>query len=465
MFSKAAVLIYSRCAQLEVSSCATRFLRFQRSVHTSGLHLSRFGRASVSLASDSLWLTLPGSEPQNHVFPYVWLRDSDPQLIHPQTRQKLHSSADIPIDVKPVDVRVSEDGKEIILKWNDESLTDSSFPWPKSTSFSIDFLQRQADPNGVRTHHHDVTPAPWTRMALETSNGLYLEYDNVMKTDEGLLLAVSRLTSYGILFISGVPSKNTSDEAAELPKLAERFGRIRDTFYGRTWDVMSRGTDSRNVAYTDLNLGLHIDLLYFESPPRYQILHMLRNRGVTGGASIFSDGFRAAYRLKEVDREAFDTLCVEPIAFHYMNDGHHLYQEHPTIQLAPPGSHAYDGKDGEPVVQYVNYSPPFQAPLPLATAQNPKFLPALKKFSSLLAKDDGLFECRLGEGTAVIFENRRVLHGRREFVNTIKKPWNQVGEAEEGTRWLKGCYIEAEGILDRLNTLSDRQLRRGIDSA
>jgi len=55
---------------------------------------------------------------------------------------------------------------------------------------------------------------------------------------------------------------------------------------------------------------------------------MLRNRGVTGGASMFSDGLRAAYALKEIDREAFDTLCAEPVAFHYINDGHRLYQEH-----------------------------------------------------------------------------------------------------------------------------------------
>lgn len=462
MLSRAAVLSSSPFARLEVFSCATQSpLHFRRSVHASRPLLNQFGRASVSLASDGLLLTLSGSEPQRHVFPYTWLRDSDPQLIHPQTGQKLHSSADVPIDVKPVDVRVSEDGKKIILKWSDDSSTGSSSYWPESTSFSTAFLQRQADPGKVRRYHHDVAPVLWTRTTLERSSGLYLGYDDVMKTDEGLLLAVSQLTSYGALFISGVPSKNTSDETAELPKLAERFGRIRETFYGRTWDVMSRGSDSRNVAYTDLDLGLHIDLLYFESPPRYQILHMLRNRGVAGGASIFSDGLRAAYTLKEVDREAFDTLCAEPIAFYYANDGHHLYREHPTIQLAPPGSHAYDRKNGEPVVQYINYSPPFQAPLPLATAQNPKFLPALKKFSTLLTNDGSLFECQLEEGTAVIFENRRVLHGRREFVNSSKKRWDQVGKAEEGVRWLKGCYIEAEGMLDRLSTLDNRQ--HGID--
>lgn len=440
-----------------------RFAHAPRFPHAPRFHASLSSRPSVSLASDGLRLTLPGPEPQNHVFPYVWLRDSDPQLVHPHTRQKIHKSVDIPSNVKPTDAHMSIDGKEVILKWNDEYLADGLFQWPKSTSFSIDFLRRHADPNEVRAYHHDVSPVLWTRGTLGRSNRLYLEYDNVMNTDDGLLRAVSQLTSYGILFVSGVPSENTSDETAELPKLAERFSPIRDTFYGRTWDVMSRGADSRNAAYTDLDLGLHIDLEYFEHPPRYQILHMLRNRGVTGGASIFSDGLRAAYALKEVDREAFDTLCAEPVAFHYINDGHHLYQEHPTIQLASPGSRGYDSKRGQPAVQYINYSPPFQAPLPLATARNPRFIPALKKFANLLSSDEGLFGCSLEEGTAVIFENRRVLHGRRQFVNASKTRWDQVGEAEEGIRWLKGCYIEADGIFDRLNILSDRQ--QDIDSS
>lgn len=189
---------------------------------------------------------------------------------------------------------------------------------------------------------------------------------------------------------------------------------------------------------------------------------MLRNRGVTGGASIFSDAFHAAYALHKADPEAFNTLCTEPVAFHYMNDGHHLYREHPTIQIASPGSHAYNPH--HPVVEHINYSPPFQAPLPLSTARNPKFLPALKQFASFLASDEALFEYRLEEGTAVIFDNRRVLHGRREFMNTSTKEWNKVDENAEGTRWLKGCYIEAEGILDRLNTLRDRQQSEGRDS-
>lgn len=400
---------------------------------------------------------MPDAE-SDQVFPYTWLRDTDPQLIHSHTRQKLHSSIDVPLDVKPLDAKLSDGGNEIIIKWTEEA---SGSRWPASSTFPIDFLRRQASPRQLRAFHHDISPKPWNRDIIENAKDLFVQYDSVMHSDAGLLRAASQLTTYGLLFVSGLPSKETSEEKAELPRLAQRFGHIRETFYGRTWDVMSMGAASRNIAYTDLDLGLHIDLEYFENPPRYQILHMLRNRGVIGGESIFSDAFYAAHALKQADREAFDTLCTEPVAFHYINDHHHLYREHPTIQLAPPGS--YDPKTEEPSIQYINYSPPFQAPLPLRTARNPKFLPALKQFATYLGSSEALYEHRMEEGTAVIFDNRRVLHGRREFSNASKGEWKGVDDVPEGTRWLKGCYLEAEGILDQLSTLRDREVNRSSE--
>jgi alpha-ketoglutarate-dependent taurine dioxygenase len=176
---------------------------------------------------------------------------------------------------------------------------------------------------------------------------------------------------------------------------------------------------------------------------------------VKGGASIFSDALRAAYMLHEHDRTAFNTLTNEPVAFHYVNDRHHLYCEHPTIELVPPGELGYRA-DGEPVVRHVNYSPPFQAPLPLATARNPLFLQSLKMFASLITSPMSLYEYQLIEGDAVIFDNRRVLHGRKEFEDGSEKLGDGRG-ASDGTRWLKGCYLEAEDILDRLNSLQTQK--------
>ena len=50
------------------------------------------------------------------------------------------------------------------------------------------------------------------------------------------------------------------DETCELRALAAAFGRIRYTFYGHVWNVRNI-KESRNIAYTNLDLGLHMDLL------------------------------------------------------------------------------------------------------------------------------------------------------------------------------------------------------------
>ena len=74
---------------------------------------------------------------------------------------------------------------------------------------------------------------------------------------------------------------------------------------------------------------------YFQHPPRYQILHCLRNQ-VIGGTSIFVDALHAAGVLRHTHPEDFAVLTQTSVSYHYVNDGHHLHHSHPTIQLAPP---------------------------------------------------------------------------------------------------------------------------------
>lgn len=180
-------------------------------------------------------------------------------------------------------------------------------------------------------------------------------------------------------------------------------------------------------------------LRYFESPPRFQILHCLRNR-VTGGESMFVDALQAATILRKSDPEAFKTLCSTPVAFHHMHSEHHLHFSHPTIELASPTKSI--AATEEPDINYINYAPPFQAPLSLSVSPH-KFHPALAKFASLLARPELTFKYLLREGDAAVFDNRRVLHSRTAF--------EDHAEVEEGqtNRLLKGCYLEADAVLDR----------------
>jgi alpha-ketoglutarate-dependent taurine dioxygenase len=64
-----------------------------------------------------------------------------------------------------------------------------------------------------------------------------------------------------------------------------------------------------------------------------------------------------------------------------------------------------------------------------------------------------VYEYLLQEGDAVIFDNRRVLHARKAFSDKE----GQEGKDGEPNRWLKGCYFEADALLDR-----GRMLRKGL---
>jgi alpha-ketoglutarate-dependent taurine dioxygenase len=203
---------------------------------------------------------------------------------------------------------------------------------------------------------------------------------------------------------------------------------------------------------------LNFSVRYFEHPPRYQILHCLRNK-VVGGTSVFVDALHAAQVLRHTHPADFDLLTKTPVAFHYINDGHHLHREHCTIELAPTTT-----SPARQEIRHINYSPPFQAPLSLSTPT--EFYSAFKRFSDLLNHELNTYHYTLKEGDAVIFDNRRVLHARTAFRDMTEEEWqkakttNHCAKDGEPNRWLKGCYLEADAILDRVRVLKTRLTRR-----
>lgn len=191
---------------------------------------------------------------------------------------------------------------------------------------------------------------------------------------------------------------------------------------------------------------------YFQHPPRYQLLHCLRNR-VEGGTSVFVDALHAANRFRESHPADFDVLTKTLVPFHYINNDNHLHHEHPTIEL---DASAPDELDHKPV-QFINFSPPFQAPLPVSTP--PAFYAALARFSALLHEPDAAFTYTLREGDAVLFDNRRVLHARTAFNDAA----HEDGAVGETNRWLKGCYLEADAVLNRRRVLQRKVAAEGGD--
>ncbi|KAL5121359.1 hypothetical protein ACEQ8H_000827 [Pleosporales sp. CAS-2024a] len=392
----------------------------------------------------------PGGPPAQHIavtidgdpklIDTVFLRDSCtcPQCLDPHSKQKLFQTSDIPQELEARCTTVVDEhkGLSIELEWTPDV---PGYGPEHRTTHSIDWLRRalntELDIRGGLRHDERVF---WNRAKI-TRDNKWVDYNDYIKDDEALFSALTHLHHYGLLFLRNVPDAETA-----VVDLASRIGTLKDTFYGRTWDVRSK-PKAENIAYTPQFLGLHMDLLYTSNPPHLQLLHSLRAR-CPGGESFFSDSFHAAHQLQRQCRSHFRTLCTFPVTYHYHHPTHHYHYTRPVIDLQPYPKYS------DPTllpIHRVNWSPPFQAPFEARIGSNKAsslraFIAAAHAYEKLVSSDDNLFEYRLNEGECVIFDNRRVLHARRAF------------DATQGERWLKGAYVDDDVFFSRLRVLQER---------
>lgn len=288
-----------------------------------------------------------------------------------------------------------------------------------------------------------------------------------------------------LTFLYVFTTRKKLDADCDLVKLGGMLGDIRRTWYGdKVWDVKSQ-ENSKNVAYTNLSLGLHMDLLHYENPPRYQLLHYLYSHPrLTGGQSYFVDSFKIAEIIRRTEPEVYETLCETPVAFEYRNGGHWRHYERPTFERQQQDQYDKSGKidinknnsnsnnnSHKFFLNAVNYSPPFQAPQVLDQIGGAhgmeKLHHALKTFANLAAQPELTYRIDMKPGDCVAFDNRRVLHARTAFDLQQHHP-NGNNHYDGGNndsaanndeampvRWLKGAYVEADSVADTYRVLSE----------
>lgn len=127
----------------------------------------------------------------------------------------------------------------------------------------------------------NLLPDPSLWSSSDLSSGIpEMKFEEIMDNEKKLWEWVYLLHSVGVVIIKNVPRVKTS-----VKKVAEKIAYLRNTMYGETWDVIAV-PDPINVAYTNIPLELHQDLMYYESPPGLQFLHCLHAKA-EGGANYF----------------------------------------------------------------------------------------------------------------------------------------------------------------------------------
>lgn len=376
------------------------------------------GQARIE--SDGRWLALSWPDGEALRLPAIWLRDNcqDEAARHPANGQRLFTILDLPDEVRILQAVPDEDRFSLVFD-----------PEGRHASFDLAWLRAQA-----------VVEPPqdrgWVRRGItlwgsEAGGSLVSEsWEALRSEDRSLMRWLGGVRRMGAALLTGLPC-----EDGALLRVVERFGHVRETNYGRVFDVRSEVRPS-NLAYTSLGLQVHTDNPYRDPVPGLQLLHCLANSAV-GGESIVVDGFAAALRLRSRDPAAFERLARWPVPFRYAAADTVLEARAPLIGL---------GGDGELLeIRFNNRS--------LGTPRLPPdeiepWYAAYRQLAAELESPVLQLVLKLRPGELLIVDNRRVLHGRTGFSGS-------------GDRHLQGCYADRDGLLSKLAVLEERMAAKG----
>ena len=347
----------------------------------------------------------------------TWLRDNalDSKTRDKKNGQRLISISDIPVKTYIKSASLNKKGKEIIINF---------LPKKKQVKFSSSWLEKHAYDKKESNSKVWINPdlKIWSKATLKRVP--IINYKSA-KSDKKLLLKwLKSLHCYGFAKMSGCEKKSGT-----ISKIADLFGYIRETNYGKWFDVKSK-SNAVNLAYTNLALKAHTDNPYRNPVPTIQILHCLKN-STKGGDSKVVDGFNAALRLKKENKRYFNLLSKYCSRFEFKRKKNaHLKSRFPMIALSP---------DGElTAVHFNNRSIAPITDVPYNDMTN--YYKAYRKFSSIIDDPAMALTFKLNPGECFILDNTRVLHARTAY-------------SGKGSRWLQGCYVDKDGLLSTISTL------------
>ena len=228
---------------------------------------------------------------------------------------------------------------------------------------------------------------------------------------------------YGFVIFENVPTQDNF-----IVNFANSIGSIRRTNFGEFFNVKSK-PNPNDLAYTSLPLAPHTDNPYRKPVPCIQLLHCIENE-VGGGLSTLVDGLAVTEELKKEHTSFFQILTEIKVRFQFVDDNVVLEDWAEMIQL-----------DENKRLKQVRFSPRLDF-VPLMDKEKLElYYAARNKISEMYNSEKFRIEFKLKPGDLLMMDNYRLLHGRTEY------------NANEGNRFLQGCYIDYDSTEGKLKHL------------
>lgn len=366
----------------------------------------------ISLGVDALEARWADGHPAR--YPYLWLRDNCPTAFHPQTQERIVDLLSVDPESRPLTAGVT-DGL-LVIEWAGDGHV-SRFP--------LSWLAAHRPGAGLEDPAA-IAPRTWRAERAASAISRH-SADEVLADDRALQLWLSETLRDGISLLQGV-----AGEPRAGVEIAERVGFLRPTNFGLTFEVVNK-PDPNNLAFTALGLPLHTDLPNQEVPPGFQFLHCIANEAV-GGGSLFADGYAIAADLRKEEPEAFRLLSEVAVPFRFHDAESDIRVHAPVITLGPAGD-----------AVEIRYNAHIAAVFDMPADIMPAYYRAYRAFMARTRQARYVAALKLTRGEMVVFDNRRILHGREAF------------DPASGFRHLHGCYVDRGDFTSRLRVLARRR--------
>ncbi len=358
----------------------------------------------LELKDNKVFFENHGLKKEIHPF---WLRErvNGESHVDKKTQQRLFDPTNLQENIKIDNIDLSKDFLEV--KFNDGTHTKLAI---------TNILKEFSNINDVK----HINKIQWDSSLKNFNN---YKFNENFFDHEDMYQALLSFYKYGFVIFKNVPTKNNY-----IVDFANSIGSIRRTNFGEFFNVKSK-PNPNDLAYTSLPLAPHTDNPYRNPVPCIQMLHCIENE-VSGGHSTLVDGYTVTEKLKKDFPKYYKILTEIKVRFQFIDHSVVLEDWAEMIQL-----------DENNEFKQVRFSPRLDF-VPLMDREKlDLYYAARKKISEFYNSDKFRIEFKLLPGDLLMMDNHRLLHGRTTY------------DANEGKRFLQGCYIDYDSTEGKLKHL------------